>query len=76
MPSRESGTSGPALRQLLSANGRRGVRHRLDDLFRIGIRPVLRAGTEHQVSQYHAGRHARYKNGLHLHPNVLHILEQ
>jgi len=76
MPARKSRTSGPALRKLLSANGRRGIWHRLDDLLWTGIRPVLRAGTEHQMSQHNAGPHARHQNGLHLHPNVLHIPEQ
>lgn len=77
MPAHDaSDTSDPALRQLLPANGRRRVRHRLDDLFRPGIRPVLRAGAEHQVSQHHAGPNACHENGLHLHPDVLHIPEQ
>lgn len=72
----ELDTSGPALRQFLPANGRRGIRHRLDDLLRAGVRPVFRAGTQHQVSQHHVGSHARHENGLHLHPDVLHIPEQ
>lgn len=45
MLAHELDTSGPALRQFLPANGRRGVRHRLDDLLRAGVRPVFRAGT-------------------------------
>lgn len=76
MSARVYGTSGPALRQLLSANGRRRVRHRLDDLFRSGVRPILRVGAEHQVSQHHAGSHAGHEDGLHLHSNVLHIPKQ
>ncbi|CAB0032125.1 unnamed protein product [Trichogramma brassicae] len=66
----------PALRQLLPAHGRGGLRRRLDDLLGPRVRPVLRARAQHQVPQHHAGPDPGHQDGVHLHTDVLYLSQR
>ena len=65
-----------ALRQFLPAHGGGCLRYRQHDILGTGVRAVLRGGERYKVPQCAAGANPCHQNGLHLHPDVLHLPQQ